>query len=125
MTTTFRVEITASGYIIHFRDSDNYYWRYVSETTEFFYRLSPHHDWQTACYVPGCSCASSFPIQDIIRDVVAMGNISLMASMFDDRMVELEARMRADEESILLDNELIRQEGIRAENQRLASIYIY
>ena len=125
MTTTFRVEITASGYIIHFRDSDNYYWRYVSATTEFFYRISPDHDWQTACDVPGCSCASSFPIQDIIRDVVTMGDISVMASVFDNRMIELEARMRADEESILQDRERIRQEDIRAENQRLASIYIY
>lgn len=125
MTTTFRVEITASGYIIHFRDTEKYHWRYVSATTEFFYRLSPDHDWQTACDVHGCSCANSFPIQDIIRDVVAMGDISLMALMFDDRIFELEARMRADEESILQDRERIRQEDIRAENQRLASIYIY
>jgi hypothetical protein len=125
MTTTFRVEITASGYIIYFRDTDNYYWRYVSATRKFDFRLSPDHDWQNACDVPGCSCGSSFPIQDIIRDVVAIGDISRMASMFDDLMLELEVRMRADEDRNRQDRERIRQEDIRAENQRLASIYIY
>ena len=125
MTTTFRVEITASGYIIHFRDSDNYYWRYVSSTTEFFYRISSDHEWQTACNVRGCSCASSFPIQDIIRDVVEIGDIYQMASVFDNRMIEYEAQLRANEERIRQEEEQIRQEDIRAENQRLASIYIY
>lgn len=125
MTTTFRVEITASGYIIYFRDSDNYYWQYVSVTKEFSYRLSPDHEWRTACDVPGCSCASSFPIQDIIRDVVTMGDISVMASVFDDRMNKLEARKRADEERIRQEEKQFRQEEIRAENQRLASIHIY
>jgi hypothetical protein len=116
MTDTFRVEVVKGGFIIYFRDNDEYFWKYVSSTGEFFYRKHKTDDWLPTCNQEGCDCGNAYPVMDVIRGIIReYPNISICGDVYNDRMIALQEQEEAERERI-------RNEEIKVRNAFLASI---